>query len=552
MKIGWSPMVYINMESMRHVFAAMELALRKRHELVYLSPEYPYSSREQQRAFAADFVRRSDVVVGRPDLNILEAREASGKHLPVLNFLFGNMPRGGFEFVDAVRYLKTTDVLVGNCAGDEEITRKFFGNANTRLLPFAFDESSFYPLGDAQRAALKAEYGFGEGDKVLLYSGRITVEKNVQTLLRLFSVIQRLMPETHLVLAGPTVSVPFQEFGLYAVNLTGTFNKIVSALRIPKERVHFLGHTPPQRMRELYNIADVLVNLTLHHDENFGYAQVEAMACGTPVVGTNWGGLKDTIAEGETGHKISTVLTPTGIKVAWFEALNRIVGLLRDAGGRRALRRRCRERAVAVYSQESYDRNLEEILGETARADKSSCQPLKPTRFAREYWCVCAPWSDPLPPYQRGPRSFQLYGELIAPYTGVSADHLGHDVPLSPEQVLFLATPLLREGKEFVEVNDLLFPFEVGVPEAHQEAAAAVLGAMVEEPVIGVGRLLQTYRLDRAETLEALSWMLEAGLLLRARGGDFAVAPSQVGVEMSAPLFSVEAVEYSTDVVLIR
>ena len=51
-------------------------------------------------------------------------------------------------------------------------------------------------------------------------------------------------------------------------------------------------------VREFYNIADVAINLTLHHDENFGLAQVEAMACGLPVVGSLWGGLKDTIRDG--------------------------------------------------------------------------------------------------------------------------------------------------------------------------------------------------------------------------------------------------------------
>ena len=407
-------------------------------------------------------------------------------------------------------------------------------------------------MDEADRKAVKASYGLKPEDKVLLYSGRLTIEKNVHTLVRIFSAVHRLMPDVHLILAGQSLDVPFKEFGVYAVNLNNTFETLVKRLGIAAERVHFLGAVNSKRLRELYNIADAVVNMTLHHDENFGCAQVEAMACGTPVVGTNWGGLKDTVVEGITGYKVSTVLTASGIKVDWFEAVNKIVWLLRNDDERRRLRNNCREHAVAKYSQASYNLNLEVILADSLRADQKSSQPLKLTRFAREYWCVCAPWAGPLPPYRRGPRSYQLYRELIAPYTGTTEGYLNCCEPLSSEQMLYLATPLLTYDEGTIEINDLLFPLEVSVPEAHQDTLNAILDAMMSEPVIGVGCLLEQGFADRTKIRETLLWMLASGLLLRAHPKHLAIAPSEVGVQMSIPLFSIEVVQCSTDAVVIR
>ena len=156
------------------------------------------------------------------------------------------------------------------------------------------------------------------------------MEKNLHTQIRMLSVLQRLFPNLHLVIIGNLANFPFTEFGAYPVDITGMFNRLVRELGLDTRRIHFLGNKNPTQTRDFYIIADALVNLTLHHDENFGFAQVEAMACGTPVVGTKWGGLKDTIKHNETGYHVSTVVTDAGVKLNWWEAINRIVQQLTD------------------------------------------------------------------------------------------------------------------------------------------------------------------------------------------------------------------------------
>ena len=57
----------------------------------------------------------------------------------------------------------------------------------------------------------------------------------------------------------------------------------------------FLGNQTQENLNILYNIADVLA--VPSRIEGFGLVAVEALACGTPVIATNQGGLPEFINE---------------------------------------------------------------------------------------------------------------------------------------------------------------------------------------------------------------------------------------------------------------
>jgi glycosyltransferase involved in cell wall biosynthesis len=57
--------------------------------------------------------------------------------------------------------------------------------------------------------------------------------------------------------------------------------------------VHFLGHLDISQLRALYSMADISV--VPSRREPFGLVAVEALACGSPVIATNQGGLPDII-----------------------------------------------------------------------------------------------------------------------------------------------------------------------------------------------------------------------------------------------------------------
>jgi glycosyltransferase involved in cell wall biosynthesis len=102
----------------------------------------------------------------------------------------------------------------------------------------------------------------------------------------------------------------------------------------PGVRVHRLDADDPELLRLRRQAA---VACLPSYGDAAPWAVLEAMACGTPVVGSNVGGIPDLLGDGEAG-----VIVPYGDRRALREAL---LGLIADEPRRRALgaaaRRRC-------------------------------------------------------------------------------------------------------------------------------------------------------------------------------------------------------------------
>ena len=551
MKVGIIP-DETSMVSVKSVFQILDQTLAERHEVVRRPPEYFYVSSDRQKELCEEFLLKCDIAIGRIDEKVLLARGQIQQQPPLIGFLMGEMSRGAAGMANWVRDLKSTDILVGNCTGDIEITRKFFTNAQIRMLPFAFDESTFYPIDEEQRLALRAEMRFKPTAKILLYAGRITLEKNLHSLLRIFSVVQDLVPDVHLIIAGEPYSIPFHAMGVYPVSSTATLLKVIDELRINKAQVHFIGRKNPAQLRDLFAMSDLMVNLTLHHDENFGFAQVEAMACGTPVIGTSWGGLKDTIWHGETGYQISTVVTDSGVKINWWEAINRIVSLLEDESTLQRLRDNCRPYALELSSQAGYAEILESIIAQCERASNGPSEPLELTDFATRYWTECQPGEFAPSLFQQGPGSFEMYKQLITPFTGTTENIIPNNEALAPDQLLVLAVPV-RIHEDVIKLDDPIFPLEFVLPEPNRKPCEAILAELAKEPIISLERLQGLMPTQLKACLQSsLKWLLEKGILLRTTAMDAYIEPEIIDEKMSRPVFSIQSVGFDTDVIVIR
>ena len=111
--------------------------------------------------------------------------------------------------------------------------------------------------------------------------------------------------------------------------------------------VTFLGKRSQESLPFYYASADVVVMPSRY--ESFGMVALEAMACGTPVVASDVGGLSYIVRDGETGY-----LVPEGDARAMADCLNRI---LHDPD----LRARLGKRGVEIACEYSWTRIANQI-----------------------------------------------------------------------------------------------------------------------------------------------------------------------------------------------
>ncbi|HQP48664.1 MAG TPA: glycosyltransferase family 4 protein [Spirochaetota bacterium] len=107
-----------------------------------------------------------------------------------------------------------------------------------------------------------------------------------------------------------------------------------------EHRVTFTGKVDMGTLVHLYSTKTLLVMSSLH--EGFGLPAAEAMACGTPVVTTTAGALKEVVAHGECG-----LMVPPKDPVALKDA---ILEVLKDKKRQKDMGKKGRARAVDLFS----------------------------------------------------------------------------------------------------------------------------------------------------------------------------------------------------------
>jgi len=125
------------------------------------------------------------------------------------------------------------------------------------------------------------------------------------------------------------------------------------APHIDDDRVRYVGSAGPQERDEILGNALALVHL-VNFAEPFGLSMIEAMACGTPVIGRRRGAVPEVVEDGRTGFVVDDVAAAVDA-VGGAERLDRA-----------AIRARCAERFSRDRMVEDYLRVYEGVLARGA------------------------------------------------------------------------------------------------------------------------------------------------------------------------------------------
>jgi glycosyltransferase involved in cell wall biosynthesis len=163
----------------------------------------------------------------------------------------------------------------------EKILRELDVESPIEIVPNGVELTSFIQADSLSRA----EYGFDEEDILLIYTGRLAPEKNLDFLLLAFAGVSQAVENAHLLIVGDG---PIKE----------ELQKLAKDLEITKS-VHFMGLIPYDKMPDYLAMCDIFVIASI--SETFGLVIAEAMGTGLPIMGIHSPGVGDIVEDGVTG-----------------------------------------------------------------------------------------------------------------------------------------------------------------------------------------------------------------------------------------------------------
>jgi len=223
--------------------------------------------------------------------------------------------------------LRRADRIVVATLAETTQLRFLYRGDNRKLviIPPGVDTSHFYPIPSDEA---KQFIGLKPENRMVLFVGRIEPLKGVDTLIQAMSCLdlQDLHRPVHLAIIGGEPNAIPEDMSDEMTRLQKMCDDLCMG-----GMVIFLGKRGQDTLPYYYSAAEVLVMPSLY--ESFGMVALEAMACGTPVIASEVGGLGYLVQDGSTGYTI-----PDSEPEALCDKLSQLLGdaHLRETMGLRA------------------------------------------------------------------------------------------------------------------------------------------------------------------------------------------------------------------------
>jgi glycosyltransferase involved in cell wall biosynthesis len=245
-----------------------------------------------------------------------------------------------------------SDIVVAECPQDEaDLIEHYQADVSRiQIVPCGFDADEFQPV---ERSAAREALGWRQDEFTVLQLGRLVQRKGIDNVVRGLGILRRaLRASARLYVVGGNSDAPNEH----------ATPEIARLRRIAKEcgvadQTTFVGRRGRGQLRYFYSAADVFVTTPWY--EPFGITPVEAMACGTPVIGADVGGIRYSVADGVTGF-----LVPSNDPAALAARLDQ---LRRDPALARRMGEAGLARARAEFTWQGVGDTLAQIYARAAR-----------------------------------------------------------------------------------------------------------------------------------------------------------------------------------------
>ncbi len=230
-------------------------------------------------------------------------------------------------------YVYLTEALVPKVY-KKEIFSVLSKSTKDELVKWGIPEHNVYIVSPAITSEFTPDFKIQSPDPLIVSLGRIKKYKCLDNLLYAMQDIISHIPSAKLTVVGTGDYLP------KLIALTKRLNL--------ESKVIFTGFISEQEKRRILQTAWVSVNTSLK--EGWGITNIEANACGVPVVASNSPGLRDSVIDGKTGFLVEHGDIKT--------LANRIIQILKDEG----IRKNLSENAIEWASRFSWDTAAKEMF----------------------------------------------------------------------------------------------------------------------------------------------------------------------------------------------
>ncbi len=178
-------------------------------------------------------------------------------------------------------FCQAVDLVISPSSGMARVLRQLGVDVPIEVIPNGVELQRYQEAC----ADCRPEFGFDRQDIILVYSGRLASEKNLEFLLRAFLGVADAVPAAHFLVIGGGP----QEEAL----------RQLAAQSVFPGRIHFTGMVPYDDLPRLLSMGDLFITSSL--TEVHPLSVIEAMASGLPALGIHSVGVGDTIEDGITG-----------------------------------------------------------------------------------------------------------------------------------------------------------------------------------------------------------------------------------------------------------
>jgi D-inositol-3-phosphate glycosyltransferase len=230
--------------------------------------------------------------------------------------------------------VKQADYVIAECPQDMDDLINYYNAPEDKItiIPCGFSATEFYPI---DKIVARKIADLPQNEHIILQLGRMVPRKGVDNVIRALGKVKGTAKPVRLVIVGGECEELEEE----------TCPEFARLMTIARENgvetsIIFAGRKNRDQLKFYYAAADVFITTPWY--EPFGITPLEAMACGTPVIGSNVGGIKYSVAEGQTG-----LLVPAE---APDELANKVALLLNDEDLRNQMSRNAVKRVNTYFT----------------------------------------------------------------------------------------------------------------------------------------------------------------------------------------------------------